>query len=122
MTTVGILGGGQLARMLALSADEIGRRAQTLADRLTASGIEANVIDGVSAIGGGSAPGRRLPTRLVSIALPARQLESALRAERPPVIARIEDGRVLIDLRTVSPQQDELMAELIASGAAKLLP
>jgi L-seryl-tRNA(Ser) seleniumtransferase len=111
-----------VVRMIALAPTEIGRRAQTLAERLSHSSIRADVIDGFSAIGGGSAPGRRLPTRLVAIALPASRLESALRSGRPPVVARIEDGRVLIDLRTVPPDQDESLAEAIVSAAAMLLP
>ena len=111
-----------VVRMIALSAEEIGRRAEALAARLSTSSIQAEVVDGFSAIGGGSAPGRRLPTRLVAIALPASQLETALRAERPGVVARIEGGRVLIDLRTVPPEQDELVAGLITSAASKLLP
>jgi L-seryl-tRNA(Ser) seleniumtransferase len=111
-----------VARMIALSADAIGTRARTLADRLAASTIQADVVDGFSAIGGGSAPGRRLPTRLVAISLPASRLEAALRMERPAVVTRIEDGKVLVDLRTVSPGHDELLAGLIASAAAALLP
>jgi L-seryl-tRNA(Ser) seleniumtransferase len=111
-----------VVRMIALTADAIGRRAQGLAERLSASNIRADVIDGFSAVGGGSAPGRRLPTRLVAIALPASPLESALRAGRPPVVARIEDGRVLVDLRTVPPEQDEVLGALIVGAAARLLP
>ena len=108
--------------MIALAPDEIGRRAQALAERLSHSSIRADIIDGFSAIGGGSAPGRRLPTRLVAIALPASRLESALRSGHPPVVARIEDGRVVIDLRTLPPEQDVLLADLIISAAATLLP
>lgn len=111
-----------VVRMIVLSTAEIGRRAEALAARLSTSSIHADVVDGFSAIGGGSAPGRRLPTRLVAIALPASKLEAALRAERPGVVARIEGGRVLIDLRTVPPEQDELIAGLISSAASKLLP
>ena len=73
-----------VVRMIALSTDEIGRRAQALADRLSAASIRADVVDGFSAIGGGSAPGRRLPTRLVAIALPAARLEAALRQSARP--------------------------------------
>jgi L-seryl-tRNA(Ser) seleniumtransferase len=111
-----------VARMIALSTEEIGRRAQALADRLATASIRADIVEGFSAIGGGSAPGRRLPSRLVAIALPAARLEAALRSERPPVVARIEEGCVLIDLRTVAPEQDDQLASLITSAAAKLLP
>ena len=111
-----------VVRMIALTADAIGRRAQALAERLSDAGIRADVVDGFSTIGGGSAPGTRLPTRLVAIALPATRLESALRDQRPPVIARIENERVLLDLRTVSPDEDERLAALVTSAASSLFP
>ena len=62
--------------MIGLSADAIGRRAEVLAGHLAAAGIHADAVEGFSAIGGGSAPGARLPTRLVTITLPATRLES----------------------------------------------
>jgi L-seryl-tRNA(Ser) seleniumtransferase len=111
-----------VARMIALSSEAIGRRAHALAERLAAASIHADVIDGFSAIGGGSAPGRRLPTRLVAISLPASRFEAALRTQRPAVVARIEGGRVLIDLRTVPPEQDEQVATVIVAAASTLLP
>ena len=64
---------------------------------------------GVSAVGGGSAPGIELPTCLVAIdkdGLTADALEQCLRRLTPPVIARIEADRVLLDLRTVMPDDD----------------
>jgi L-seryl-tRNA(Ser) seleniumtransferase len=111
-----------VAHMIALSAETVGKRAQVLTDRLSAAGILANVVAGCSTIGGGSAPGTELPTRLVAIELPAARLESALRAQRPPVIARIENERVLLDLRTVPPEQDDQLAALVTSAAATLFP
>jgi L-seryl-tRNA(Ser) seleniumtransferase len=111
-----------VVRMIALSADAIGQRAEGVAERLSAAGVRADVVEGFSTIGGGSAPGTRLPTRLVAIALPATRLESALRAQRPPVIARIENERVLLDLRTVPPDEDERLAALVTSAASMLLP
>ena len=82
----------------------------------TLTGWRAEVVPGVSAIGGGSAPGVELPTWLVAIAkdgLSADALEERLRRLTPPVIARIEDDRVLLDLRTVLPQQDALLLSLL---------
>ena len=111
-----------VVRMIALTADAIGRRAQALAERLGVAGIRAKVIDGFSTIGGGSAPGSTLPTRVVALMLPAGRLEAALRAGRPPVIARIENDRVVIDLRTVAPEDDELLGILVARAAATLFP
>jgi L-seryl-tRNA(Ser) seleniumtransferase len=100
-------------RMLGSTAGEIGKRAAALAEALAANGWRTRVVDGVSTIGGGSAPGARLPTRLVELerdALSADQIQERLRSLDPPVIARIQDDRVVLDLRTVLPDQDELLA------------
>ena len=102
-----------VAAMLAMSVDDIGRRARALADALASDGIPADVVDGRSAIGGGSAPGVTLPTRLVRIrhrGLTASALEAHLRRQDPPVIARIENEQVVLDLRTVDPTDDDNVA------------
>ncbi len=111
-----------VTRMLAMSAEEIGRRAEALAERLTSAGLNAEVVDGTSAVGGGSAPGAGLPTRLVAIAAPAERLESALRRQTPPLVARIDNRRVVIDLRTVEPEMDQTVGNLIAAASATLFP
>ncbi len=111
-----------VARMIAMPTDEIGRRATALTAAIAAAGLQADVVDGFSTIGGGSAPGSQLPTRLVALRMPADQLESALRLQQPPVIARIERDCVVLDLRTVPPEQDALLAELVAQAAATLFP
>ncbi len=103
-------------RMLHLSADEIEARAQALAETLAANGWRVALVSGSSAVGGGSAPGLELPTVLLSI---ARDGESADATERwlrtldPPVIARIEHDRVVLDLRTVLPDQDDALATIL---------
>jgi L-seryl-tRNA(Ser) seleniumtransferase len=76
------------------------------------------LIDGESVIGGGAAPSAVLPTRLVALThrqYSADEVCSRLRQGDPPVIARVEDGRVLLDLRTVFPEQDVRIAEIILS-------
>ncbi|MBE3134498.1 MAG: L-seryl-tRNA(Sec) selenium transferase, partial [Acidobacteria bacterium] len=106
-----------VARMLAAPADAIGQRAQSLADRLAGvSSLEISVVEGVSAVGGGAAPGLDIPTRLVALNAPgqsADQLAAALRALVPPVIGRIDDDRLVLDLRTVLPEQDDLLIETL---------
>jgi len=75
------------------------------------------VLDGESLIGGGSAPSAVLPTTLISVtcySLSASEVAARLRASDPPVIARVEDGRVLLDLRTVFPAQDEMLTEVLS--------
>lgn len=104
-----------VARMLSLSVEEIEARARVLVGKLRERGWHADVIDGRSTIGGGSAPGVELPTRLVAIARSdqsAAQIESALRVSDPPIVARIENDRVVLDLRTVDPADDERLAQL----------
>jgi L-seryl-tRNA(Ser) seleniumtransferase len=108
-----------VARMIALSATDIEPRARRLAERLRAAGFAAEVVDGRSTIGGGSSPEVELPTRLVALEWPGEtpdQLEAHLRRLSPPVVARIERDRVVLDLRTVLPEQDELLAETLTGS------
>jgi L-seryl-tRNA(Ser) seleniumtransferase len=100
-------------RMAAATTSEIDVRARAIVTALLADGgaIACEVIDGASTIGGGSAPGLTLPTRLIALAAPggADALETRLRAAEPPLIARIERDRVLLDLRTVLPEEDAIV-------------
>jgi L-seryl-tRNA(Ser) seleniumtransferase len=103
-------------KMLRLSKDEIGRRADVLARQARSAKLRIETIDGESVIGGGAAPSTVLPTRLLTVScesLSADELAARLRASDPPVIARVEEGRVLLDLRTVFPEQDEYIAEAL---------
>ena len=104
-------------RMLTMSADEIRVRAEALATRLNAiDGWRADLVQGASAVGGGSAPGVELPSWLVAIekrGLSPDALEAQLRTLTPPIVARIERDQVLLDLRTVLDDQDQpLLASL----------
>ena len=106
-----------VARMLTATAEDIGTRAAALAERLAGHTVfEADVVDGVSTVGGGGAPGSALPTRLVRLTprdASAANLTVKLRGLCPPIVARIENDRVLLDLRTVLPEQhDQLTAAL----------
>ncbi len=101
-------------RMIALARDEVEARATALAPVLRAAGFTADLVDGFSTIGGGSAPGSKLPTVLVAISRPglsADGLESRLRQLHTPVIARIDNDRVVLDLRTVLENQDALLLD-----------
>src|SRR5687768_9208105 len=105
-------------RMLHVTADDIETRAQALATKLAPHGWRVAMITGSSAVGGGSAPGLELPTVLLSIEKDgetAATTEGWLRSLDPPVIARIEHDRVVLDLRTVLPDQDESLAALLAA-------
>lgn len=104
-------------RMLTATAGEIRARAAAIAEQIgVRSGWRLEIIDGASAIGGGSAPGLELPTQLLAIhqdGVTADALEQRFRAATPPVIARIERDRLVIDLRTVLPEQDAALAAVI---------
>ncbi|HTC55477.1 MAG TPA: L-seryl-tRNA(Sec) selenium transferase [Candidatus Sulfotelmatobacter sp.] len=96
-------------RMMRLSKDAIGKRAEGLAARVAAPRLKVEIVDGESLIGGGAAPSSLLPTRLLALTcegLSADELGARLRGAEPPIIARVEEGRVLLDLRTVFPEQD----------------
>jgi L-seryl-tRNA(Ser) seleniumtransferase len=104
--------------MIHMPAEVIEARARTLGTRLTEAGWSVALVPGVSAIGGGSAPGVELPTMLLAIereGLSAAALDARLRALDPPVIARIEADRVVLDLRTVLAEQDEVLADGLRS-------
>ena len=104
-------------RMMRLSKEEIGKRADAVAEKVRSATLRVEVIDGESVIGGGAAPSAVLPTRLLAVshkALSADEVAARLRAFDPPIIARVEEGRVLLDLRTVFPEQDPLLVEAIA--------
>jgi L-seryl-tRNA(Ser) seleniumtransferase len=106
--------------MLLMPIGEIDRRTQALASaiRSAAPGVSCEIIDGASTIGGGAAPQSVIPTRLLSVKSATRSaaaLEAALRAGTPPVITRIQQDAVLLDLRTVRPEHDDVLARLIGS-------
>jgi L-seryl-tRNA(Ser) seleniumtransferase len=108
-------------RMMRLTKDEIGERAEALAEQLSASTLKVEVVEGESIIGGGAAPSSVLPTWLLAVTcrdLSADALAARLRASDPPIIARVEEGRVLLDLRTVFTAQDGMIAAALHRIAA----
>jgi L-seryl-tRNA(Ser) seleniumtransferase len=94
-------------RMIRSSAAEIRERALRLRDRLSNRVPNLDVIEGRSVAGGGSTPEQSLPTWLLAISGDAVATERMLRAHNPPVIARIENDRLVLDLRTVLPEEEE---------------
>lgn len=99
-------------RMIAEPAERIRERAEALCKRL--AGVPASVVPGESLVGGGSTPEQPLPTWLVAIAADdPSALERRLRLGEPPVIARVEKERVLLDLRTVFPEEEDELARAV---------
>jgi len=104
-------------RMIAMPVETLSRRAAAIATEI---GDAAAVIDGRSMIGGGSLPEESLASRLVALTPPrganATALAAALRSRR--IIARVEDGRVLLDPRTVAPEDDAGVARACRESLA----
>jgi L-seryl-tRNA(Ser) seleniumtransferase len=88
-------------RMIRTTGEQIRERAERVASRIRGARIEP----GESVIGGGSTPDLSLPTWVIAV----EANEHRLRAHDPPVIARVEKGRVLLDLRTVFPEEEDLL-------------
>ena len=96
-------------RMMRMSKNEINKRAEAVAEKILKTKLRPEVIAGESVLGGGSAPSAVLPTRLLALTsagVTADELLARLRSSDPPIVARVEDGRVLLDMRTVFPEQD----------------
>ena len=89
-------------------------RAGRLAADLARAGLDARATGSDAVVGGGGAPGVRLPSAAVS--LPAT-LAAALRRNTPPVAGRVEDGRLLLDLRTVDPADDATLRAAVLAAA-----
>ncbi len=108
-------------RMMRLSKEEISKRAEAVVTAMRPYQLEVELIDGESVIGGGAAPSAVLPTRLIAVSvrsMSADDIAAKLRAFDPPVIARIEDGRVLLDFRTVLPAQDQVVIGALKQAAS----
>ena len=109
-------------RMMRLSKEEIGIRAEKIAQtiREAKTRVSVEVIDGESVIGGGAAPSAALPTRLLAVScqgLGAQELAARLRAYHPPIIGRVEESRVLLDLRSIFPQHVNVISEALLAIA-----
>ena len=109
-------------RMLSATREEIEARARAFVKRLRRRrdgvALSCELVNGESAIGGGSAPTTHPPTALVALkheTLSAAALEAALRAGDPPVVARVLEGRVVLDLRTVMEDEEADLLGALAS-------
>lgn len=108
-------------RMLQDSAEHIMARAEHLQEQLRAvQHLRVEVIAGESLVGGGSAPTSTLPTFLLAVtgqAFSADELAERLRQANPPVVARVEEGRVLLDLRTVVEDEEQELVKALVSAS-----
>lgn len=107
-------------RMLTASVEEIAARSEDFIRKLgrafEETGLRAKLIKGRSAVGGGAAPDAALETTLIALTHPGmteNEIEQRLRAANPPIIARIETGQVIIDLRTVAESEDDEVTDTV---------
>jgi L-seryl-tRNA(Ser) seleniumtransferase len=112
-----------ILRMLSLPASAVGQRAEALASSLRAKmpALILAVEDETSEVGGGALPLQRIPTRILAFrptGESAGNLEARLRRARPPVLVRIKDDRVLLDLRTVDPADDPSLLRALSEALA----
>lgn len=110
-------------RMVAAPLEALAGRAEALAAALRARGVPAAVVPAQSTVGGGSLPGETLPTRAVALALESPDaFAAALRRGDPPIVGRIQEGQLLLDPRTVAPEEDAALMEgvLAAWGGGEL--
>jgi L-seryl-tRNA(Ser) seleniumtransferase len=112
-------------RMLALTHEETEKRARRFLSRLRKQlkqdSVHLSIVEGESAIGGGAAPATRLRTALIALrhdSLTPDALDHRLRRMTPPVIARIYEDNLLVDLRTVvADEEDQLLNALVSLAA-----
>jgi len=109
-------------RMLGASVASLRARAEQLAHRAARLGAQAQAVPCESEAGGGSLPGSALPSwgvRLRHPSLSAQALSAALRAGDPPVLTRVQDEAVLVDLRSVLPEDDAVLEGSLAKVLAR---
>ncbi len=106
-----------VTRMINTTTEQLAERAQRIIERVEPHDrMTVTMTEGASAIGGGTTPGVTLPSVVLAVALEGATpdtLEARLRASTPPVVGRIEQDRLLLDLRTVAPGEDEALVEVL---------
>jgi len=111
-----------LLRMLAATPEELRARAEAFARTLrqAAPALAATLVASESRVGGGAAPDLGLATVAIALDAGARgpdDLARALRMGAPPVVARVAEGRVLLDLRTIQPDEEAALAAAVVAAA-----
>ena len=107
-------------RMLHAPLEDVRRRAAMWSVKLAERGVETRLVEGSSAVGGGSLPEHSVATTLLAIAGPASRLSTALRLGDPPVIARIDKDECCLDPRTILKGEDETLIDAVEAAAMTL--
>ena len=112
-----------VARALAADPAAVLDRAERAVARLVQEGLDSRVVSARAAVGGGGAPGVELPSSAISLpesmSVPLRSGPPVARGEFPAVVGRLEAGRLLLDLRSVSPDDDETLVNAILAVAIR---
>jgi L-seryl-tRNA(Ser) seleniumtransferase len=104
-------------RMIATPLETLTRRARKWQRALKEAGVPLSVVAAESTVGGGSLPGQTLATRALALQVPSPDsLAARLRAADPPVVGRIEDEQLLLDPRTVLPEQDAALVNVLRAA------
>jgi L-seryl-tRNA(Ser) seleniumtransferase len=108
-------------RMMHMSAGQIKTRAEALQSQFaSARHLRMEIIEGESLVGGGSAPTSKLPTFLLAVTadqLSATELATRLREFEMPIVTRVDEGRVLLDLRTVFEDEEHRVVKALAEAS-----
>jgi L-seryl-tRNA(Ser) seleniumtransferase len=108
-------------RMMRASPAAIAQRAEAVAARIQSASLSVELMDGESVMGGGAAPAATLPTHLLALTaagFTAGEFAARLRGGDPPILARVVEECVLLDLRTVFPEQDEALTKALVGAAS----
>jgi L-seryl-tRNA(Ser) seleniumtransferase len=105
-------------KMISARREDLEARAKQWADRLRAVPLDASTVDALSTVGGGSLPGETLPTCALTVTVPSPdEFAARLRQNHPPIVARIEENRLIFDPRTVLPAEEEMLLAGIERAA-----
>ncbi len=109
-------------RAAAAPLEELERRGERLRQSAASAGaaVSADVVPSLAAFGGGTSPEKVFPSRAVALSVasrPAQAITAFLRGRRAPIVARVESDRVLLDLRSIAPDEDAEVGEALAALA-----
>jgi L-seryl-tRNA(Ser) seleniumtransferase len=104
--------------MLTASVSTLRDRAESIRTRLSQRGIAVEVVASSASVGGGAFPTTEIPSIALSLSVNAERAEAMLRAGDPAVIGHISEGRLLLDLRSVIPDEDETLSRAILAAAS----
>jgi len=108
-------------RMLGTDAATLAGRAEALAARLRESGLQVSVVETSGAVGGGTFPEVALPSAAVRLdAVSVDAVQRALRDGAPPVIGRVVDDALVLDVRTVLPGQEDDLVRCVAAAVERV--